>query len=447
MVDASENTTPISYPGRMAKRAFTFGVPLLLIVALSAALAVRAFAAPTLGPLAWSDEFSGPAGSPVGSSWRAETGGSGWGNEELQTYTAGTANAALDGAGNLAVTARQERTGAQCWYGACDYTSARLITSGQVSQTYGHFEARIKIPKGQGMWPAFWLLGDDVFTSGWPASGEIDVMESVGQEPGTVHGSLHSPGHSGADSLHGSQQLPDGQALADDFHVYAVDWQPNSVSWSIDGETYSTKTRADVGDGPWPFDHPFFVIVNLAVGGVWPGAPDASTVFPQSMLVDYVRLYEDPAHPSSTTSAAPTATPMSPPSPATASSTSTAAAIRGLGGRCVTLPGPGTNGTPLELRDCDGSSAQEWAFAADGTVRALGLCMDVAAASRDDGAVLQAAECTAGPAQQFGITAGQDLVSSASDKCVDVTGMSTANGARLQQWTCAGSQNQKFWRA
>jgi hypothetical protein len=113
----------------------------------------------------------------------------------------------------------------------------------------------------------------------------------------------------------------------------------------------------------------------------------------------------------------------------------------------VTLPGPGTNGTPLELRDCDGSSAQEWAFAADGTVRALGLCMDVAAASRDDGAVLQAAECTAGPAQQFGITAGQDLVSSASDKCVDVTGMSTANGARLQQWTCAGSQNQKFWRA
>jgi beta-glucanase (GH16 family) len=424
----------------MAKRLFTFGVPLLLIVALSAVLAVRAFAAPTLGPLAWSDEFSGPAGGSAGSSWRAETGGSGWGNEELQTYTTGTANAALDGAGHLALTARKERTGAQCWYGACDYTSARLITSGQISQTYGHFEARIKIPKGQGMWPAFWLLGDDVFTKGWPASGEIDVMENVGKEPGTVHGSMHSPGHSGADSLHGSLRLPDGQALGDDYHVYAVDWQPDSVKWSIDGKVYSTKTRADVGNGPWPFDHPFFVIINLAVGGTWPGSPDASTVFPQSMLVDYVRVYQDPSHPSPSTS---TTTAPSSPTPSAAGS----GTIRGLGGRCVTLPAPGTDGTQLQMRDCDGSSNQQWAFAPDGTVRALGKCMDVAWGSWADGAVLQAAGCTAGPAQQFSVTAGNDLVNTRSDKCVDVTDMSTANGARLQQWTCAGSQNQKFWRA
>ena len=429
-----------SYHEFMAKRALTFGVPLLLIVALSAVIAVRAFAAPTLGPLAWSDEFSGPAGSPAGSSWRAETGGSGWGNQELQTYTADPANASLDGAGHLAVTARKERTGAQCWYGACDYSSARLITSGQVSQTYGHFEARIKIPKGQGMWPAFWLLGDDVFTKGWPASGEIDVMENVGKEPGTVYGSMHSSGHSGANSLNGSYRLPDGRALGDDYHVYAVDWQPDSVSWSIDGHVYSTKTRADVGDGPWPFDHPFFVIINLAVGGSWPGAPDAGTAFPQSMLVDYVRIYEDPSHPS--TAVSPTVTAISP-TPSTAAS----GTIRGLGSRCVTLPSPGTDGTQLELRDCNGSSEQQWTFAPDGTVRALGRCMDVAGGSRADGAVLQAASCTAGPAQQFAITAGQDLVNQQSDRCVDVIDMSTANGARLQQWTCAGSQNQKFWRA
>jgi beta-glucanase (GH16 family) len=451
MVDSDERRRSISYRGRMAKRVFAFGVPLLLIVALSAVLAVRAFAAPTRGPLSWSDEFSGPAGNPAGSSWRAETGGSGWGNQELQTYTSGTGNAALDGAGNLAITARQESTGAQCWYGQCDYTSARLITSGRFAQAYGHFEARIKIPAGQGMWPAFWLLGDDVFTGGWPASGEIDVMENVGQEPGTVHGSLHSPGHSGADSVTGSFSLPDGAALADDYHVYAVDWQPDSVSWSIDGEIYSTKTRADVGDGPWPFDHPFFVIINLAVGGGWPGSPDASTVFPRTMLVDYVRVYEDPSHPSpapsSASSAATTDTPTSPSTPSTAASTASSGTIRGIGGRCVTLPTPGTDGTPLELRDCDGSSSQEWTFAADGTVRALGRCMDIAAASREDGAVLQAAECTAGPAQQFSITGGNDLVNSSSDKCVDVTSMNTANGARLQQWTCAGSQNQKFWRA
>lgn len=287
----------------MAKRVSTFGVPLLLILALIAVIAVRASASPTGGPLTWSDEFSGPAGGPVGSSWQAETGGSGWGNQELQSYTDGTANAALDGAGHLAITARKERTGADCWYGPCEFTSARLVTAGRFAQTYGHFEARIKIPHGQGLWPAFWLLGDDVHAAGWPSSGEIDVMENVGKEPSTAHGSMHSPGLAGANSLHGSFTLPDGGALADRYHVYAVDWQRDSVTWSVDGTTYSSKTRADVGSEPWPFDHPFFVILNVAVGGSWPGAPDSGTSFPQTMLVDYVRVYQDTAAPESASSA------------------------------------------------------------------------------------------------------------------------------------------------
>lgn len=414
-------------------------MPLLLIVALTAVIAVRASAAPTFGPLAWSDDFSGPAQSAVGSSWRAETGGSGWGNQELQTYTDGTANAALDGAGHLAITARKGRTGAQCWYGPCEYTSARLITAGRFSQTYGHFEASIRVPRGQGMWPAFWLLGDDVYTAGWPSSGELDVMENVGMEPGTAHGSMHAPGHAGASSLHGSYTIPDGRALADDYHLYAIDWQPDSVTWSVDGEPYSTKTRADVGGESWPFDHPFFVILNVAIGGSWPGAPDASTSFPQVMLVDYVRVFQDASHPSSSPSS---------PSPSSSSSlpSTTARTIRGMGARCVTLPAPGSDGTQLEMRDCDGSENQTWTFAPDGTVRAFGRCMDVPWGSRDDGVALQVAACNGGAAQQFVLTGGSDLLTGAGS-CVDVTGWSTANGARLQQWACAGSQNQKFWRA
>jgi beta-glucanase (GH16 family) len=435
----------------MTKRLFSFGVPLLLIVALTAVVAVRATAAPTRGPLAWSDEFAGPARSAVGSSWRAETGGSGWGNQELQTYTDGTANAALDGAGHLAITARQERTGAQCWYGPCEYTSARLTTAGRISQTYGHFEAMIKVPRGGGMWPAFWLLGDDVFTAGWPTSGELDVMENVGMEPGTAHGSMHAPGHSGANSLTGSYTLPDGRALADDYHLYAIDWQPDSVTWSVDGDAYSTKTRADVGDGAWPFEHPFFIILNVAVGGSWPGAPDTSTSFPQTMLVDYVRVYQDAAHPSAPSPSASSVSPSPSPAPTAsppslAASTTGAHTIRGLGGRCVTLPAPGADGTQLEMRDCDGSANQAWTFASDGTIRAFDRCMDAAWGSHDDGTPIQVATCNGGSAQQFAITDGGDLVNRGADKCVDITDRSTAAGARLQQWACAGSQNQKFSR-
>ena len=249
---------------------------------------------PAQWTLTWQDEFDGPAGAPVDSAkWTHETGGGGWGNQELEYYTAGTENAALDGHGNLVITAREEPAGSSrgCWYGACRYTSARLVTLGHFTQTYGRFEARIRIPRGQGMWPAFWLLGDDIGTAGWPACGEIDVMENIGKEPGVVHGTLHGPGYSGTGGLTALDALAGG-AFADTFHVFAVEWEPGAVRWYVDGKLYHTVTPANLPSGTnWVFDHSFFIILNVAVGGSWPGSPDSSTSFPQQMLVDYVRVY------------------------------------------------------------------------------------------------------------------------------------------------------------
>ncbi|KTR39004.1 hydrolase [Curtobacterium oceanosedimentum] len=231
------------------------------------------------------DEFDGAAGSaPNPGIWRFDTGAGGWGNAELQTYTDSRRNSALDGAGNLAITARREADGT--------YTSARLKTEGTFTAQYGRIEARTRIPRGQGIWPAFWMLGADIGQVGWPACGEIDVMENVGYEPGTVHGTVHGPGYSGTNGLSAAATLPDGAAWADAFHVFGVDWRPGSVTWTVDGVAQRTVTRADVGSSPWVFDKPFFVLLNVAVGGTWPGSPDATTRFPQQMLVDWVRVWQ-----------------------------------------------------------------------------------------------------------------------------------------------------------
>ena len=244
--------------------------------------------------LAWSDEFEGPAGSLVDSArWVAEVGGHGWGNHELEYYTARSQNASLSGDGLLVIRAlREHYEGGGV---ARDYTSARLKTQGRFEQTYGRFEARLKIPRGQGLWPAFWMLGADINAAGWPRCGEIDIMENIGREPATVHGSLHGPGYSGGNSLTGGFALPGGEALADGFHVFAVEWEPAIVRFFIDGNLYETRTPADLRPGQvWAFDHSFFMLLNVAVGGDWPGSPDGSTVFPQTMLVDYVRVYRRP---------------------------------------------------------------------------------------------------------------------------------------------------------
>jgi beta-glucanase (GH16 family) len=236
--------------------------------------------------LTWSDDF-GPANgsSPDSAKWVMETGGGGWGNNELESYTSRPENAKIQD-GNLVITAIQEDfTGTDGI--ARHYTSARLKTQGKFDQKYGRFETRIKIPAGQGIWPAFWMLGNNINTVSWPSCGEIDIMENIGKEPSTVHGSLHA---SGFDST-GSYALNAGK-FADDFHVFAIEWEPAVIRFYVDGHLYDTRTPADVPAGQtWAFDHPFFLLLNVAVGGNWPGSPDETSTFPQTMLVDYVRVY------------------------------------------------------------------------------------------------------------------------------------------------------------
>jgi len=281
-------------PVARKKRMTPWTLPLLLFV-----LALLCFAQTSTPPkdnagwkLVWSDEFNGPDGSSVDpSKWTVETGGKGWGNEELESYTSRPENSFIQD-GHLVLRALKEKYKGPD-HVSRNYTSARLKTFGKFSQTYGRFEARIKVPPGQGMWPAFWLLGDDIEKVGWPACGEVDIMENIGKEPSIVHGSIHGPGYTGTVGLEAPYTLPAGQRFSDDFHVFAVEWTPDSVAFYVDKTLYVTRTPADMRPGwKWVFDKPYFLILNLAVGGDWPGNPDRTTKFPKDMLVDYVRVYE-----------------------------------------------------------------------------------------------------------------------------------------------------------
>ncbi|MCC6619873.1 MAG: glycoside hydrolase family 16 protein [Deltaproteobacteria bacterium] len=238
--------------------------------------------------LTWADEFDGPAGSPPDPArWVHDVGGDGWGNAQLEFDTARTDNAALDGEGRLVITARRED------YQGRAFTSARIKTQGLFAQRHGRFEARIKVPLGAGLWPAFWLLGDDIGEVGWPACGEIDVMEYRGQVPDVVHGTLHGPGYSGGSPISDTLFLDDGVRFADDFHVFAVEWDPGRIAWFVDDTLYHVATGAQLPAGaPWVFEHPFFIILNLAVGGTFGGSVDASTPFPAELVIDWVRVYE-----------------------------------------------------------------------------------------------------------------------------------------------------------
>jgi beta-glucanase (GH16 family) len=260
--------------------------------------------APDPGPsgwsLAWSDEFNDPAGTlPNSANWTPEIGDGtinanpGWGNAELEYYTNSAENAATDGEGNLVITAKEADGSQTCYYGPCEYTSARLISWHKAEFAHGRIEARLKVPFGPGLWPAFWALGTDIGEVGWPQSGELDIMEHIGREPTMVYGTVHGPGYSGGAGVGAGYEHPEGQAFSDDFHVFAVEWEPDEIRWYVDGNQFFAATPYDVS-GEWVFDHPFFIIMNVAVGGNWPGYPDETTTFPQTMMVDYVRVYQGP---------------------------------------------------------------------------------------------------------------------------------------------------------
>ncbi len=250
--------------------------------------------------LVWSDDFDGAAGGrPDSSKWRADPGTGP--NNELENYT-DHRNAALDGAGHLVMEARKEVTaGSSCppdplsGSTTCQYTSARMNTGATFQFTYGRVEARIKVPKGNGLWPAFWMMGGDFLTGRpWPYNGEIDIMEILGKDVKTAYSTVHAPAYNGGGGIGAPYTLPGNADFSDDFHTWVADWNSKGITYSLDGRTVLTldKEQVEQTRGPWIFDHPHYLILNLAVGGDWPGPTDAGTPFPAKMLVDHVRVYQ-----------------------------------------------------------------------------------------------------------------------------------------------------------
>lgn len=237
--------------------------------------------------LVWNDEFDGDTINL--DNWTYDIGGGGWGNREKQYYTNEPENARVEN-GLLVIEARFER------YENSNYTSAKLITQGLQEFQYGRIEARAKVPEGAGFWPSFWMLGanyeaeNSVYSSDWPFVGEIDIMEYVGRDPTMIFGTAHGPGYAGAGGLEGWSRQE--YAIANEFHTYAVEWYYEGISWFYDGELYFTINRKDVGDREWVFDHDFFIILNLAVGGTFAGPVALDTKFPAYYYIDYVRVYQ-----------------------------------------------------------------------------------------------------------------------------------------------------------
>ncbi len=248
--------------------------------------------------LIWSDDFNGTTDSPVNNAyWTHDIGDGcsagicGWGNNEKEYYTNATRNIAQNGQGQLAITATVAPNGLNCYYGSCRYTSAKIKTQEKIEQLYGRVEARIKLPQGQGLWPAFWMLGNNIQITSWPKCGEIDIMEYRGSKTTSTSSALHGPGYSGNTPIAHTFVLTGG-TFADDFHVFAVEWEPDAVRFYVDDNLHYSVTKSVIQQhGTWVFDHPFFVILNLAVGGQFDGDPSSDSIFPATMLVDYVHIY------------------------------------------------------------------------------------------------------------------------------------------------------------
>ncbi|SMF38727.1 Beta-glucanase, GH16 family [Paenibacillus barengoltzii J12] len=375
--------------------------------------------------LVWSDEFNGS--SLNRGVWTPEigTGYNGWGNNELQYYTDRPQNVQVTG-GNLVITAQREN------YEGRNYTSARIKTQGLKSFKYGKIEARIKIPTGQGIWPAFWMLGESFRDVGWPYCGEIDIMEHVNNES-VVHGTVHWDANGYASYGRASGNLDFSQ-----FHTYSIEWDPSYIRWFVDGVQYNEIYIANGTGNTEEFQKPFFILLNLAVGGNWPGSPNGSTPFPAQMLVDYVRVYQDQGGSSPV-----------------------------LENGAVYTIASKVSGKVLDVTDvstADGAKIQQWTnysasnqrfrleSTGDGyyklTAIHSGKVLDVPSASTAAGVQLQQWTDNGTDAQRWRIVdAGGGyfkLISKASGLVMDVSGASTADGAAVQQWTDNGTDAQKW---
>jgi len=235
--------------------------------------------------LVWSDEFSG---SEVDvSSWNMEigNGSGGWGNNELEYYTSSPKNLFISN-GNLIIEARRETVD------RFDYTSARITTQAKKHFKFGRIDIRAKLPVGKGIWPALWMLGENISSVGWPACGEIDIMELVGTYPARVTGTMHWKAAGGSNKNKGANYTLAAGDFSQEFHVFSIEWSQDNIKWLVDDQTFFTTTSPDVGSDNYPFNADQFFIFNVAVGGNWPGPPDNTTVFPQRMFVDYVRIFQ-----------------------------------------------------------------------------------------------------------------------------------------------------------
>ncbi|MGX1909666.1 ricin-type beta-trefoil lectin domain protein [Streptomyces phaeochromogenes] len=402
----------------------------------------------------WSDEFDDVAGTaPDPGTWTHETGndkGYNDGNHELQYYTPGAENAQTDGDGHLVITAREAGAEAYpCRYtrsdsptqggpGACDYTSARITTENAVfaQPRYGRMEARIKLPGGVGLLPAFWALGTG--SAGWPDGGEMDVLESTATAECLVCSGLVGPNRAFPPSSgqnHFDRKWGKGsgntftkltnQQLSGDFHVYAADWYPDRVEYSVDGMPVFTQRKADTPQGSWVFDKPFYMVLNLAVGGGWVKDPPAATAFPQRMSVDYVRLYKQKRPLQDTTGTVRSAY---------------------AGDRCMDVLGDtDADGTPVQLMNCDAGAAQRWVMKTDGTVRsglASGRCLDVKSSGLSDGTPVQLYGCNGSAAQQWVADAQGQLRNPNSGKCLHIAKAGVEEGSRLEIYECVTSPAQ-----
>ena len=401
--------------------------------------------------LIWSDEFNGPSGAaPDASKWNYDTGGGGFGNNELQVYCAPGSNAApcsaantnifQNGAGQLVIRARNS---------GGTWTSGRMKTQGKASFQYGRIEARMRLPIGAGLWPAFWMLGTDITSVGWPQCGEQDIMEWVPQYgPSTTSSALHGPGYSGGANIGRSFTFPNGGRVDDgNYHVYGVIWAPNRVDFYRDNPAtpFFTVTPSNIPAGTqWVYNHPFFLILNLAIGGNFPGPPNASTPNPAQVFVDWVRVYQASGGGGGggNLNGIHTLTPQHATS------------------KRMDLAGAQTfNGNKVQIWTANGTAAQNWNFSNVNVVPAGnyniasqvggGWCLDVAGAGTANGTKVQIWQCNGTNAQSWRVVphsaGGFELrPANAPNSCLDVTGVSTTDGTQLQIWTCGGGANQRW---